>query len=547
MRRYVTLYTLIAMLLVAVAPAHAWLANGTPMCIATSDQSDMVAESDGQGGAYLAWTDPRSGIYQVYALHVDANGNPVTGWPFNGLAISPTQQNQTQARMAITSAGGVVLYWHENGHVQVAAFSSSATSLPATPLPFVFQGAAAEHTTRCATDDAAWIAWTEHGAGSGVQLWRPGWPSVKSMLPSTIDTGKPVLVADASGGMWISCQAVDALGDAVVLAHVQANGAWAAGFSAEGESLCTASGAQEAHVGISDGAGGAYFAWQDRRSGNPDIYATRVLANGAIAPGWTKNGTAVCAAANSQTEVHIARDAGGGLWLAWDDQRAGVGNDDIYAMALSSDGQRRSGFPVNGAAVATGALTQIMPALVSHPDGTVTVAWAQLTGGTRSFDVYAARLSQHGNVSPGANGSGVSTFANDQLQPLVVPGPGTDALVFWSDQRDLQNDLYGTRVALAAPTGVGDGAGAAAFAITRVWPQPALGGKVTLRLTLADAHAAQLALYDVAGRRVGATHTVAGAGAHDVTLDAGSAAPGLYFARVTQTGQTREARVVITR
>jgi hypothetical protein len=177
----------------------------------------------------------------------------------------------------------------------------------------------------------------------------------------------------------------------------------------------------------------------------------------------------------------------------------------------------------------------------------VTVAWAQLTGGTRSFDVNAARLSQHGSVSPGVNGSGVSTFANDQLQPLVVPGPGTDALVFWTDQRDLQNDLYGTRIALAAPAGVGDGAGAAAFAITRVWPQPALAGRVQLRLALPDAAAAQIALYDVAGRRVGALLKVAGAGAHDVTLDAGSAAPGLYFARVSHAGQSREARVVITR
>jgi hypothetical protein len=507
----------------------------------------MVAESDGQGGSYLAWTDSRSGIYQVYALHVDANGNPVAGWPFNGLAVSVAPQNQTQPRIAVTSAGALTLCWHEGSHVQVGAFSSGAVVLPATAPPPVSQGATAENCTRCASDDAAWLVWTEHGPGSGVELWRPGWPALQNLFLSNIDTGKPVIVPDAVGGMWVACQAVDTQGDAIVLGHVQANGAWAAGFPAVGESLCTASGAQEALVGISDGAGGAYFAWQDRRGGNPDIYATRVLPNGAIAPGWAKNGTAVCTAANSQTDVHVARDAGGGLWLAWDDQRAGLGNDDIYAMALSSDGQRRSGFPVNGAAVATGALTQIMPALAPHSDGTATVAWAQLTGGTRSFDVYAARLSQHGNVSPGVNGSGVSTFANDQLQPLVVPGPGTDALVFWTDQRDLQNDLYGTRIALATPAGVDDAAATARFAITRVWPQPATGGRVHVRLTLGDARPAQLALYDVAGRRVGALLTVAGAGAHDLALDAGTAAPGLYFARVMQAGQSREARVVITR
>ncbi len=547
MRQLVALLGLIALHLVAVAPAHAWLANGTPMCIASGDQSDMVAESDGQGGSYLVWTDPRSGIYQIFALHVDANGNPVTGWPFNGLAVSATQQNQTQPRTAVTAAGTLVICWHENGHIQVAAYSTTAAALSATPTPFAFQGASAENSTCCGSDDAAWIAYTEHGAGSGVKLWRPGWPALQSFFLSSVDTGKPVIVPDAAGGMWVACQAVDAQGDAIVLTHIQTNGALATGFPAQGESLCTASGAQEALVGISDGAGGAYFAWQDRRSGNPDIYATRVLPNGAIAPGWAANGTAICTAANSQTDVHIARDAGGGLWLAWDDQRAGVGNDDIYAMALSSDGQRRSGMPVNGVAVATGALTQIMPAIAPHPDGTVTVAWAQLTGGTRSFDINAARISQHGSITPGVNGAGVSTFANDQLQPLVVPGPGTDALVFWIDQRDLQNDLYGTRIALAAPAGVSDGAANARFAITRVWPQPASAGRVQLRLALPDAGAAQVALYDVAGRRVGALLTLSGAGTHDVTLDAGSAAPGLYFARVTHAGHSREARVVIAR
>ena len=546
MRPVVFCLIVAAALAVRPAPAHAWLANGTPMCIAAADQSEMVAESDGLGGAYLAWTDPRSGIYQVYALHVDANGNPVTGWPFNGLGINATQQNQTQPRIAVTSAGALMLCWHEGGHVQVAALSSGGAALAAQQLPFVFQGANAEQTTRCAADDTAWIAWTQHGAGSGVDLWRPGWPAILHQFPSGVDTGKPVLVPDAADGMWMACQSVDTQGDAIVLAHVQASGAMATGFPAEGESLCTANGAQEALVGIADGAGGAYFAWQDRRNGNPDIYATRVLANGAIATGWSANGTPVCTAANSQSDVHIARDAGAGLWLAWDDQRAGVGSDDIYAMALSSDGQRRAGFPANGVAVATGALTQIMPAIAPHPDGTVTVAWAQLTGSTRSFDIYAARLSQHGSVSPGVNGSGVSTFANDQLQPLVVPGPGTDALVFWTDQRDLQSDLYGTRIAVAMPAGVDDAAQGARFAITRVWPQPSVSGRVMVRLALPDARSAQLALYDVAGRRVGATLTVSGAGAHDVTLDAGTAAAGLYFARVTHAGQTREARVAIT-
>src|SRR5204862_6489363 len=43
---------------------------------------------------------------------------------------------------------------------------------------------------------------------------------------------------------------------------------------------------------VSDGAGGSYFVFTDRRSGNEDLYLQRVTATGLIAGGWPAAGLA---------------------------------------------------------------------------------------------------------------------------------------------------------------------------------------------------------------------------------------------------------------
>ena len=43
-----------------------------------------------------------------------------------------------------------------------------------------------------------------------------------------------------------------------------------------------------------DGTGGFFVVWSDGRSGDNDIYAQRILADGTIAPGWLANGNRIC-------------------------------------------------------------------------------------------------------------------------------------------------------------------------------------------------------------------------------------------------------------
>ncbi|MBF8247265.1 MAG: xylanase [Bacteroidetes bacterium] len=57
-------------------------------------------------------------------------------------------------------------------------------------------------------------------------------------------------------------------------------GSFALPWTANGVPICTADSTQTNPTAVSDGSGGAIVAWQDKRSGNYDIYASRVFQGG---------------------------------------------------------------------------------------------------------------------------------------------------------------------------------------------------------------------------------------------------------------------------
>jgi hypothetical protein len=51
-----------------------WIDSGRPVSTAPGDQMEPTLLADGDGGAYVAWMDRRSGSPEVYAAHVHATG-----------------------------------------------------------------------------------------------------------------------------------------------------------------------------------------------------------------------------------------------------------------------------------------------------------------------------------------------------------------------------------------------------------------------------------------------------------------------------------------
>jgi hypothetical protein len=87
----------------------------------------------------------------------------------------------------------------------------------------------------------------------------------------------------------------------------------------------------------------------------------------------------------------------------------------------------------------------------------------------------------------------------------------------------------------------------AAFALYPTSPNPA-SGTVTFRFSVPDASKGELAVYDIAGRKV---KTVAegafAAGEHAVTSDLSTVPPGVYIYRLAAGGETAVKKLVITR
>jgi hypothetical protein len=78
------------------------------------------------------------------------------------------------------------------------------------------------------------------------------------------------------------------------------------------------------------------MAWVDIRSGDVDIYAQAVDRFGNVL--WAANGVPVCTVANTQQQVALASDGGGGAWITWIDIRNTSTSWDVYAAHIDAAG-----------------------------------------------------------------------------------------------------------------------------------------------------------------------------------------------------------------
>lgn len=89
-----------------------WPVNGRDLCTASGTQLLGGIVSDGQGGAFVAWRDQRSGTSDVYAQRVLASGTVDPIWPIDGRAVSTAPGDQPfLSAIASDDNGGFVLAW----------------------------------------------------------------------------------------------------------------------------------------------------------------------------------------------------------------------------------------------------------------------------------------------------------------------------------------------------------------------------------------------------------------------------------------------------
>lgn len=366
-------------------------------------------------------------------------------------------------RRAMTIALSVMMVGVVTSSAMAAWPTSPKESLPVCIAPGV------QSSAQVVSDGAGGVivVWQDSRSGTNYDIYAqrvlasgvvdPSWPSDGRALCTAANSQQsPTIVSDGAGGaivVWIDSRTSGSGWD-IYAQHVLASGMVDPMWPVNGRALCTATANQLTPQSISDGAGGVIVTWYDERNGNPDVYAQRVLASGAVDPAWPVDGRALCTATNNQSQMQLVSDGTGGAVVVWQDSRSG--GWDIYAQRVLASGVVDSSWPLDGRPLCTAGDEQSYPAIVSDGGAGAIVFWMDRRSGA-GYHIYAQRVLASGVVDPAwpSDGRAMCTAANNQYYPQAVSDGSGGAIVTWMDSRTGGWDLYARRV---LASGIPDGA-----------------------------------------------------------------------------------------
>jgi hypothetical protein len=206
-------------------------------------------------------------------------------------------------------------------------------------------------------------------------------------------------------------------------------------WAVNGLPVCTAVQDQIDPTITSDGNGGVIVAWEDSRSGTPDIYAQSINSSGVVQ--WAANGIVICDAANLQELPDIVSDSIGGATITWRDNR--IGSWDIYAQKVNSGGLTQWSF--NGITICNASSFQFNPTIVSDNSGGNIIAWCDLRAFPQ-YNFYTQRIDAAGTPLWTLNGVQLALDTNYEDKPIIVSDGNNGAIIAWPDYRAGSYDLY---------------------------------------------------------------------------------------------------------
>ena len=86
-----------------------WIEYGMIICYNWVVSGEIQVVHDDQGGAIVVWHDDRNGSEDIYAQHVDSDGNTV--WAENGIPVTAALQKQYEHAICPDGEGGVFVSW----------------------------------------------------------------------------------------------------------------------------------------------------------------------------------------------------------------------------------------------------------------------------------------------------------------------------------------------------------------------------------------------------------------------------------------------------
>lgn len=377
------------------------------------------------------------------------DGNPVVG-----SASSPTSP------VILPSVNGsVFLAWIDGRsgyNTDIRASLWTTAGLPTTG--WIRDGSLVTNITcakyeSCAVPDGtggAILAWSDDRCTGARQIYArrvamagpaaAGWPEHGVRLAATTaNQFTPAVCSDGAGGAFVAWQDLRAADADIYLQHVDGAGAVARGWPSAGLAVAVAPGTQAQPVLVRDAGGGVFVAWQDRRAGNHDVYLQHVTGEGTLAPGWTASGVAIVAPGD-QGAPSMIPDGTGGVFLAWQDHR---GSDwDIYALRVQGNATLAPGWSANGNAVCQASGDQLAVRAAADGAGGAFLVWQDRRGGV-DWDVYATHLGANASVFDGwlVGGAAISAAVADQTAPDLAGDESGGVYLTWQDRRSGGADI----------------------------------------------------------------------------------------------------------
>ena len=487
------------------------------VCGATGLQEKPVMVSDLAGGALIFWQDARNGAnYDIIGQRINSAGQipPGSSWVANGNPISTAAGNQLIPAAISDGAGGAIAVW-QDGRLGAGNYDIYAQRVD----------------------------------GDGNRLWAPAGVPVCVATNNQIN---PTILSDGAGGAFIAWQDYRKGNEYdIYVQHLTANGTVhpSPPWVANGLGVCTATNSQFYPALASDGSGGLYVVWEDFRSASyTHIYAQHLDGAGNVLTNWPANGTPVCQAQYSQYYPVVAGDGAGGAFFAWQDYRTGTTNH-IFAQHLTAN---NVGLVADGVPVSLAINGQFSPQIVEDRQGGAFITWYDSRSGSAN-DIYLHNINQLGQLNPSwdVDGLAVCLATNTQQFPMVATSsPGT-AITTWQDLRSggLTTAAIFVQQAGATPTTGVEDDGIAEAALSAPRPNPS-GGASRIHLSLPQTAFVRAEVIDLSGRRVVTlAQETFSAGTHSLTWDGttaagGRAAPGVYLVRVQWPGFERTQRIV---
>lgn len=416
-------------------------ASNTPICRAGNIQKATRMVADGNGGAFLCWTDERaaSNFYAVYAQHINKDG--IVLWAENGIAVSPVMESQAKPEMISDGAGGVIIVWPDtrNGHSDIYAqrLDASGNALWAANGVPVATGSTQQTAPQITRDgqNGAIIVWSAHNVsaqdghiyaqrinGNGNVLWSPE----LSLSSSDQFESAPCITGDGSGGAYLAWAFYNNQEYDVYIQRVSASGGqmWQSG----GIPLTSPSGAQDTPALVADGTGKAFLTYTDWGSGSTPRLQVAVLNP----DGSTAASLGVTSASGGQRNVRMANIGSGLLGIAWEDGRVS-GKTRTYAQIISNTGTKS--WAADGVEVSNRTGNQVTPFVIPDGNGGMIVSWEDMTAGITESDIYAQRFSANGAPQWSAAGAALGTAAKMQQSPAMTGDGAAGAIVAWEDYR----------------------------------------------------------------------------------------------------------------